>query len=79
MAKIPYSFAIDLAVPCPFAAGISAFLHFLVLASIPSLEEIGGLLNAAPTGFEVSPKSNKNFALPGSINLGNFVSRGKRY
>ena len=68
----------DLAVAWPFAAGISAFLHFFVFASIPSFDEIGGLLNAAPTGFEVSPKSTRNLVGPGNKNLGNLAIKGNK-
>ena len=67
-----------LAVPCPLAAGISAFRHSLELASNSLLLLLpkGGLLKAAPTGLSVSAKSNKNFIGPGSMNLGNLANRG---
>ena len=51
---------------------------FFVFASIPSLDEIGGLLNAAPTGFEVSPKSTRNLVGPGNKNLGNLAIKGNK-
>ena len=77
VARAPYIFASDLAVPCPLAAGISAFLHRVEFASMSELSnEFFGLLNAAPDGFSGSVKSNRSWRELGSKNLGSFSKTG---
>ena len=65
------------AVPWPLAAGISAFLHLDVFASILPLSiDILGLLNAAPAGVVGSIKSSNILRKPGAIDLGSIDKIG---